>query len=79
MGLKAKWGRTERDKYAMTSLSGGIYIMTQMNMSIEEKQTHRHREQTCGYGGAGERRTGSLGEQTQTSNMQDGQLQGPTV
>ena len=53
--------------------------MTQMNMSIEEKQTHRHREQTCGYGGAGERRTGSLGEQTQTSNMQDGQLQGPTV
>ena len=46
--------------------------MTQVDMSVREKQTHRHREQTCGRGGVGERRTGSLGEQTQTSNMQDG-------
>ena len=26
--------------------------MTQMNLSIKQKQTHRHREQICGYGAA---------------------------
>ena len=25
--------------------------MTQMNLSTKQKQTHRHREQTCGYQG----------------------------
>ena len=28
--------------------------MTQMNLSTEQKQTHRHREQTCGCQGVGE-------------------------
>ena len=35
-----------------------------MNLSMKQKQTHRHREQTCGYqggGGVGEGWTGSLG------------------
>ena len=33
-----------------------------MNLSTKQKQTHRHREQTCGcQGGVGEGRTGSLG------------------
>ena len=27
--------------------------MTQMNLSMRQKQTHRHREQTCGYQGEG--------------------------
>ena len=27
--------------------------MTQMNLSMKQKQTHRHREQTCGYQGGG--------------------------
>ena len=38
--------------------------MTQMNISTKQKQTHRHREQTCGCQGGGgvwEGRIGSLG------------------
>ena len=37
--------------------------MTQINLAMKEKQTHRHREKTCGCqrGQGGEGRTGSLG------------------
>ena len=28
--------------------------MTQMNLSMKQKQTHRHREQTCGCQGGGD-------------------------
>ena len=38
--------------------------MAQMNVSTTQKETHRHREQTCGCqggGGKGEGWTGSLG------------------
>ena len=38
--------------------------MTQMNLSTQQKQTHRHREQTCGCQGGGgweEGWSGSLG------------------
>ena len=38
--------------------------MTQINLSTKQKQTLRHREQTCGCqrgGGVGEGRIGSLG------------------
>ena len=38
--------------------------MAQMNLSTKQKQTHRHREQTCHYqrgGRVGEGWTGSLG------------------
>ena len=38
--------------------------MTQMNLSTKQKQTHRRRDQTCGYQGGGEVGegwTGSLG------------------
>ena len=37
--------------------------MTQTNISMNQKQTHRHREQTCGCQGGwvGERGIGSLG------------------
>ena len=38
--------KSERDKYSIISLICGIKTMTQMNLSM--KQTHRHREQTCG-------------------------------
>ena len=31
---------TERDKYHMVSFTCGIYNMAQMNLSIEQKQTH---------------------------------------
>ena len=30
--------------------------MTQMNLSMKQKQTHRHKEWTCGYQGEGESR-----------------------
>ena len=38
--------------------------MTQMKLPTKQKQTHRHREQTCGCqgrGGAEEGRTGKVG------------------
>ena len=38
--------------------------MTQMNLSMKQKQTHRHREQTCACQGGGwvrEGWSGSLG------------------
>ena len=41
-----------------------MWNMTQVNLSVKQKQTHRHREQTCGCQGGesvGEGRTGNLG------------------
>ena len=35
--------------------------MAQMNLSTEWKQTHRHREQTCGCQGGGNRMDWELG------------------
>ena len=35
--------------------------MIQMNLSTKQKQTHRHREQTCGYQGGGEWERDGLG------------------
>ena len=37
------------DKYNMISLTCGIQNTAQMNTFIKQKQTHRHREQTCGW------------------------------
>ena len=62
--LKVKLSQKEKDKYHMISLICGIENMTQMNLSTKQKQTHRHKEQTCGCQGGGqvaEGRTGSLG------------------
>ena len=41
----------EKDKPQMISLICGIYDMTQMNLFMKQKQTHRYREQTCGCQG----------------------------
>ena len=35
--------------------------MTQMNLSTKQKQTHRHREKTCGCQGGGEMWEDGLG------------------
>ena len=43
----------EKDQCHMISLICGIYYKTQMNLSTEKKQTHGHREQTCGCQGRG--------------------------
>ena len=48
----------EKDKYHMISFTGGIWNMTQTNLPVKQKQTHRHWEQTCscqGRGGGGGR------------------------
>ena len=48
-----------KDKYHMTSLIWGTSNVAQMNLPTKQKQTHRHREQTCGgQGGWGRERDG---------------------
>ena len=41
----------EKGKYHKISLIFGIQNMTQMSISMKEKKTHGHREQTCGWQG----------------------------
>ena len=56
--------QTEKDKYHMMSLICGVENMTQVKLSMKQKQIHRHRKQTdgCqGRGGVEEGRTGRLG------------------
>ena len=43
----------EKDKYHMISLICGISNMTQMNLSMKQKQTNGHREPTGGCQGGG--------------------------
>ena len=53
-----------------------------MNLSMKQKQTHRHREQTCGcQGGGGWERdgVGVWDQQMPTSIYKLGKQQGPTV
>ena len=42
-----KWITSDKDRY-MISLMCGIQNMAQMNLSTKQKQTPRHREQSCG-------------------------------
>ena len=56
--------------------------MTQMNLSRKQKQTHRHREQTCGCQGGGEWGRDELGvwdQKMQTIVYRMDKQQGPTV
>ena len=43
----------KKDKYHMISLICGIQNMTQMNLTMKQKQNHRHGEQTGGCQGGG--------------------------
>ena len=56
-----KRSKSEKYKYHMISLICGIQNMTQMNLSVKQKQTHRHREQTVVAKGAGGRGTDGVG------------------
>jgi len=38
----------QKNKYNVISFICGISNMIQMNSYMKQKQTHRHREQTCG-------------------------------
>ena len=49
MIILSEVSQREKDKYYMISPTGGIENMTQMNLFTIQKQTHRHRKQTCGY------------------------------
>ena len=72
----------EKDKYYMTSLICGILNMTQMNLSTEQKQTHRCREQTCGCQGQGgeEKMDWEFGDQQKkTIIYRMDKQQGPTL
>ena len=56
----------EKDKYHMISLICGTQNMIQMNLSMKQKQTRGHREQTCGCqgeGGQGRDGEGGWGQQ----------------
>ena len=52
----------EKGKYHMISLICGIEKMTQRNLSMKQKQNHRHREQTGGCQGGGGRGTDGVGD-----------------
>ena len=55
----------EKDRYHMTLLTRGIQNTTQVNIPTKQKQTHRHRGQTCssqGGGRSGERGSSGLAE-----------------
>jgi len=49
----------DTNKYHIISLTCGILNMTQVNLSMKQKQTHRHRKQTCDCQG-GERDRGRV-------------------
>ena len=46
-----KWRKSDKDTHCMISLICGIQNTTQMNSSMKQKQTYRHREQICGCQG----------------------------
>ena len=52
--------RKTNTMYYHVYVESKMYI-TQMNISMKQKQTHRHREQTCVWQGWRERWSGSLG------------------
>ena len=43
----------EKYKYHMISLICGIWLMTQMNLTMKQKQSREQREQTCAHRGGG--------------------------
>ena len=71
----------ENDKYRMISLICGIKNMTQMNLSMKEKQKQGHREQTggCQGGGGWERDVLGVWDQQIQTIIYRMDKQGPTV
>ena len=47
--IQSEVSQTEKDKYHVISLICGVRNMTQMNLFMKKKHTHRHSKQTCGY------------------------------
>ena len=75
-----KWYKSERDKYHIIPFVGEIENIAQMNISMKQKQTLRHREQTCGcQGGGGREREREFGLADANDYTQNENQQGPTV
>ena len=53
--------------------------MTQRNLSMKQKQTHRHREQACGCQGGESEGQGGIWSLGQTIIYRMDKQQGPTV
>ena len=53
-----KWGKFEREK---TNTIYNLHVESKMNLSIKQKQTRRHREQTCGCQGGGSQKRDWVG------------------
>ena len=58
MTIVSEVSEKETGKHHMIPLTCGIQNMTQMNSSMKQKQTHRHREQICGCQEGGRGRAG---------------------
>ena len=46
--IQSEVNQKEKDKYHIIAIIRGISNMTQMNLSMKQKETHRHGGQTCG-------------------------------
>ena len=49
------------ESFSCLRKTNAISNMTQMNLSMKQKLTHRHREQTCGCQGGGKEGEGWIG------------------
>ena len=63
----------ETGKHHMIPLIYRIQTMTQINLSMKQKQIHRHSKQTCGCQGrgGGEEQIGNLGSEDTNCNIQN--------
>ena len=46
--IPSETNQKEKDKYHIIAIIRGISNTTQMNLSMKQKETHRHGGQTCG-------------------------------
>ena len=46
--IQSEVNQKEKDKYHIIAIIRGISNTTQMNLSMKQKETHRHGGQTCG-------------------------------
>ena len=72
--------QTEEDKYYTVSHTCGIQNTTQVNIPTKQKQTHRHRRQTCGCQGEGRVGRGEVWDwQKQTTTYRVDKQRSPTI
>ena len=80
--IPSEISQKQKDKYHMITPICGIQNTAQMNLSTQQRQTHRHREQTHGYkrgGPWGRDRLGVCAQQMQTITYRMDEERGPNV